>query len=217
MTSGRVAHSRLARFLALVILLVGAAARGDTPPAPAAGGAPPPSSAHDQAPPAPVAGGKKPPQPFARVVYGHATLLVPVATFSTNGNAAIGRDFVTVGLNPGVSVVITPHWSIALDTVALTTWQRVSGGPDVQRTTMVGAAGPFYGFRQFFVGVQLTLRVGEGVPFNVGLTPVVGAAIKLAKGRFTLVLQVALPFFVDATPGRTTESLGVIPAPGISF
>jgi hypothetical protein len=52
------------------------------------------------------------PQPSAPRVGGHFGLALSIASFDNTGNFVIGRDYVQIGVTPGIIVKLTQHWSV---------------------------------------------------------------------------------------------------------
>ena len=45
-------------------------------------------------------------------VGGHFGIAIPIAAFDNDGTSAIGRDFVQVGVTPGITVKVTERWAV---------------------------------------------------------------------------------------------------------
>src|SRR5947209_8100882 len=68
-----------------------------------------PHAAAEESPPAKAAAPDFPRWPR---VGGHFGIAIPVAAFDNDGTTAIGRDFVQIGVTPGITLKLTDRWAI---------------------------------------------------------------------------------------------------------
>jgi hypothetical protein len=150
-------------------------------------------------------------------VGGHFGIALPIANFDNNGNTAIGRNFVQVGVTPGITVKLTEHWAVDFEFIAASRWDfGKNGAPDKSHTLFVCDPGVVYGFGPVALGLRLAVQVGEGFPLNFGLVPIVVVPFKISK-RVSYFLELDLPVFITGqaavpatvtTPGSSSHVIG---------
>ena len=104
-----------------------------------------------------------PPPPSGPTVGGHLGIAIPIATIAST-STAIGADFVTIGITPGISVNLDKHWTIDFEFIALNELKNTPAA-----TTFVVDPGVVRHFDAFALGLRLATQVGS--PTNVGLVP----------------------------------------------
>jgi hypothetical protein len=124
-------------------------------------------------------------------VGGHFGLAVPLITVA-NKTTNIGRDFVTMGLAPGVTVRITERLAIDYEMVAYTTIDRRGS-----ITQLVIDPGVVYDLGPVVVGLRGAIRVTDRS--NFGLIPIVNKGFKL--GRVAWFVELDLPIFFNERAG----------------
>src|SRR4051794_22914852 len=98
----------------------------------------------EEAPPAKAAAPDFPRWPR---VGGHFGIAIPVAAFDNDGTSAIGRDFVQVGITPGITLKLTDRWAIDFEFIGFSRWDRnPPGTPDKSHTIFVVDPGVVYNF-----------------------------------------------------------------------
>lgn len=213
--------------LAVLLVVVAVAARAQEPgPSSAEPPNAAPSSASSPAPPAKAA---QPGFPGAPRVGGHFGLALPIAAFDNDGTSAIGRDFVQVGVTPGITVKLTDCWAIDFEFIAFSRWDlNRPGVPDKSHTIFVADPGVVYNFGPVAAGLRLAVQIGEGVPLNFGVVPIAVVPFKISR-RVSYFLELDLPVFVTATAGapatattpatdaRVVGSLTILPQTGFAF
>ena len=181
------------------------------------------SAGADEPPPAKAASPE-----FPRI-GGHFGLALPVAAFNNDGTTAIGRDFVQVGVTPGVTIKLTGAWAIDLEFIAFSRWDRnPPGTPDKSHTIFVADPGVVYNFGRFAGGLRLAVQVGQDVPLNFGIVPIFVVPFKVSS-RVSYFLELDLPVFVSAsaatpatavaaaTQDRVLGSLTILLQTGFAF
>jgi hypothetical protein len=199
--------------LVLTLLSLSAAeARADEPPAPATS-APPATPATPSTPPvqaesptvAPsIAADPGRPKLEDRIIDtptpartfpaigGHLGMALPIATFSSR-TTAIGEDFVTVGLTPGLTVHLDEKWAIDFEFIA---FNEVKNTPAA--TTFIVDPGILRKFDGFVAGLRVATQVGA--PTNSGLVPIFVVPFKIGA-RAVWFVELDIPLFVrDAGP-----------------
>ncbi|MCY1074794.1 hypothetical protein [Archangium lansingense] len=138
-------------------------------------------------------------------IGGHLGLAIPIVKFTTDGTTAIGADFLQVGLAPGITLKLDEHWAIDFETVAYTTWQFAQGTtPAKASTAVVVDPGVIYSFGSLATGLRAAVQIGEQVPFNVGLIPLVNWGL-FPLGKLKWFIELDLPVFVLGQPGANTS------------
>jgi len=168
----------------------------------------------EEGPPAKAAAPEFPPS--ARV-GGHLGVALPIAEFNNDGNFVIGRDFVQFGVTPGITVKLDDHWAVDFEFIAFSRWDVAA---DKTRTIFVADPGVVYNFGPVAAGLRLATQIGEGVPFNLGLVPIVVVPFKIAK-KVSYFLELDLPVFVtwraDPAGDHTVGSLTILLQTGFAF
>ena len=147
------------------------------------------------------------PVPGVRV-GGHAGVVVPVATFSTDATTTVGENLV-VGTPIGIGIGRPGSpWTFDLELVPLV-------DPDPQSVDLLVHPGLIYAAApRLAVGVRAAFEVGGDV---YGFTPL--AAYRFAEaGGVGVFFEVDAPVrFATDGAGGTVSSVGVVPHVGLSF
>jgi hypothetical protein len=176
-------------------------------------------------PPAPTPPAKTaaPEFPSTPRVGGHAGFALPLAAFNNDGATAIGRDFVQIGITPGITVKLTDRWAVDFEFIAFSRWDlNPAGTPNKSHTVFVADPGVVYNFGRVAGGLRLAMQIGEGVPLNFGVVPILVVPFKVTN-RLSYFVELDLPVFVTATAGTPTTgsrvigSLTVLPQTGFAF
>lgn len=146
--------------------------------------------------------------PPQRRVGGHLGFALPILTAGSD-TTVIGRDFVNVGITPGITVKLDDHWSIDFEFIAFNQWN--SG---TQRTTFVVDPGVVYAFSHLSAGLRVATEVGA--PRNIGLVPIVVKPFDLGNG-LCWFLELDLPFFLRDDGSAMKPSVTVLFQSGIGF
>ncbi len=158
----------------------------------------------EETPPAKAAAPEFPPWPR---VGGHFGIAIPIAAFDNDGTSAIGRDFVQVGVTPGITIKVTERWAVDFEFIGFSRWDlNKAGTPDKSHTIFVVDPGVVYNFGPVAGGLRLATQIGEGVPLNFGLVPIVVVPFKVTK-RLSYFLELDLPVFVSASAGTPATAL----------
>jgi hypothetical protein len=158
---------------------------------------------------APPAKAAAPQFPRGARVGGHFGLALPIATFDNDGATAIGRDFVQVGVTPGITVKLDDQWAIDFEFIAFSRWDLKP--VDRSHTIFVADPGVVYNFGPVAAGLRLAVQVGEGVPLNFGIVPIVVVPFKISS-KVSYFVELDLPVFVTAVAG--TPATAATPATG---
>jgi hypothetical protein len=138
---------------------------------------------------------------------GHFGLALSIASFDNTGNFVIGRDYVQVGVTPGITVKLTPHWAIDFEFIGFSRWDRLpTGVNDVSHTIFVVDPGVVYNFGRVAAGLRLAVQIGQDVPLNFGMVPIVVVPFAITK-RLSYFLELDLPVFVLATAGKAATAI----------
>jgi len=128
------------------------------------------------------------PETNAPRVGGHLGLAVPLFTLS-NQNTSIGKDFVTVGIAPGITVRLTEKLAIDYEFVAYTTVDRRG-----TLSQLVVDPGVVYDVGPFVVGLRAAVRVTDRA--NFGFIPIINKGFKIASNVAWFV-ELDLPVFFN--------------------
>lgn len=109
-------------------------------------------------------------------VGGHFGLALSIAFFDNDGSHVIGRDYVQIGVTPGITLKL-----------------------DVD-------PGVVYNFGRVAGGLRLAAQIGEGVPLNFGIVPIVVVPFAINK-KLSYFLELDLPVFVHAYAGVPATAL----------
>lgn len=172
-------------------LLVPAVAHADEPApnavvlAPASAPAPAPASASSDT--------------FPRI-GGHVGFALPLLTIGKE-TTAIGGDFVTVGLTPGITVKLSERWKVDFEFIAMNELKRTPSA-----TTFVVDPGVIYDAGPVSAGLRVATQVGA--PSNIGLVPIVVLPFK-GDGPLTPYIEADVPLFLrdDGTSMQPSVSL----------
>src|SRR4051794_7183790 len=94
-----------------------------------------PAPADESATAAPPAKAAAPGFPTSPRVGGHFGLAIPIAAFDNDGTTAIGRNFVQIGVTPGITVKLTDRWAVDFEFIAFSRWDlNATGTADKSHT-----------------------------------------------------------------------------------
>lgn len=159
------------------------------------------------APPTPTAGPK---------IGGHFGTALPIVTFDTDDTTVIGSDYWAVGITPGITVKLDERWMVDFEFIGFSRWEKIKNGPDVARTVWVVDPGVLYNFGPVVAGVRAAMVIGPGQPFNFGVVPIVVLPFKISK-KVSYFLELDTPMFINTSPDKTTESIGLLFQTGFAF
>ena len=154
-----------------------------------------------EAPPAKAAAPEFPSWPR---VGGHFGLALPIVAFDNDGTTVLGRDFAQVGVTPGITIKIAERWAVDLEFIGFGRWDLTT--PARSHTVFVVDPGVVYNFGPVAGGLRLATQIGEGVPLNFGLVPIVVVPFKISS-KLSYFLELDLPVFVTATAGVPATAL----------
>jgi len=124
-------------------------------------------------------------------VGGHFGFALPIVTLATK-STVIGKDFVNIGLTPGMTVHLDDKWAIDFEFVALnhlsTKGHQVHGN-----TTFVVDPGIIRKFDGFVAGLRVATEVGA--PTNSGLVPIFVLPFKVSE-RAVYFVEADVPLFI---------------------
>lgn len=160
----------------------------------------PPAAATAEVTGAPLAphaepfGARRPPpeQPVQIEKYprvgGHVGGALPIVTLAKN-STAIGADFVTLGLTPGITIHLDDKWSIDFEFIAFNELKNTPAA-----TTFIVDPGVVRNFGPVSAGLRVATQVGAAT--NIGLVPIlVVPVVKLSK-RVSYFIEGDLPLFL---------------------
>jgi len=189
----------LALAFAVPLLLPSSAHADDPAPVEAAPpSAPPPPPAHPAAP-----GARSYP-----AIGGHLGMAVPIVTIGSQ-TTAVGADFVTVGITPGVTVHLDEDWAIDLEFIA---FNEIKNTPAA--TTFVVDPGIVRKFEGFSAGLRVATQVGA--PTNVGLVPIVVVPFKVSE-RVSYFVEGDIPLFLRDDGTKMQPSATFLFQTGVGF
>ena len=167
------------------------------------------SSAHAQE----ATGGAQPAAPPTTTagpsVGGHLGMAVPIVTIASPKTTAIGADFVTLGLTPGISVNLDENWTIDFEFVALNELKKTPSP-----TTFVVDPGVVRHLGAVALGMRLATQVGALT--NFGLVPIVVVPFKISK-QFSYFIEGDVPLFLRDDGTKIQPSASFQFQTGIGF
>ena len=155
----------------------------------------------EEAPPAKAAAPEFPSWPR---VGGHFGLALPIVAFDNDGTTVLGRDFAQVGVTPGITIKIAERWAVDFEFIGFGRWDLTT--PARSHTVFVVDPGVVYNFGPVAGGLRLATQIGEGVPLNFGLVPIVVVPFKISS-KLSYFLELDLPVFVTAKAGVPATAL----------
>ena len=194
----------------LLLLSASAAAQDSTtsPPVPGPTDSPTVVPANPPTPP-------PPPPPSAPMekqfpaIGGHLGMAIPVATLGGRKNVAIGEDFVTLGLTPGITVHLDEKWAIDFEFIAFNEFKNTPAA-----TTFVVDPGIIRKFDGFVAGLRVATQVGA--PTNSGIVPILVVPFKIGK-RAVYFVEGDLPLFVRDVGDKALFSATFLFQTGVGF
>jgi hypothetical protein len=128
---------------------------------------------------------------------GHLGFAVPILTLKKD-STVIGKDFVQLGVTPGVTIHLDEHWAIDLEFIA---FNEVKNTPS--NTTLIVDPGVVRKFESFKVGLRVATRVG--VPSNIGLVPIFVVPFRISESLVYFV-EADLPLFLNEVGNKVHGS-----------
>ena len=141
-------------------------------------------------------------------VGGHLGLAMPIVTISTK-TTAVGSDFVTVGLTPGVTVHLDEKWAIDFEFIAFNELKNTPAA-----TTFVVDPGIIRKFDGFVAGLRVATQVGA--PTNSGVVPIAVVPFKIGE-RAVWFLEADVPLFVRDNGKKAVFSATGLSQTGVGF
>lgn len=150
-------------------------------------------------------------------VGGHVAAVIPFLSVTDEDTTVIFGDFFTVGLAPGITLHLNERWALDFEFIAFSRWQfEDDGTPASVSTSFVLDPGVIYDFGAFKGGLRLAMQVGEGVPFNGGIVPIIIKGFPITE-HLKWFVELDLPFFVTGAPGDAGISFSPQIQTGIAF
>lgn len=142
-------------------------------------------------------------------VGGHLGMAIPIATLGGRRNVAIGEDFVTVGLTPGITVHLDEKWAIDFEFIAFNEFKNTPSA-----TTFVVDPGIIRKFDGFVAGLRVATQVGA--PTNSGIVPIIVVPFKIGK-RAVYFVEADVPLFVRDAGDKALFSATFLFQTGVGF
>ncbi|MBX3211321.1 MAG: hypothetical protein KF850_04750 [Labilithrix sp.] len=139
------------------------------------------------------------PTPSSPRIGGHLGIAVPVLTMGDRFTA-IGADFVSIGITPGVTVKLDERWSIDFEFIAMNELKRTPAA-----TTFIVDPGVVYNAGAVSAGLRVATQVGA--PTNVGLVPIVVLPFRLRDGLAAFI-EGDVPMFLRDGGDGMQPSIG---------
>jgi len=140
---------------------------------------------------------------------GHLGFAVPIVTIA-DPVTTIGGDFVTVGLTPGITVKLSPQWSIDFEFIAL---NELKATPSATR--WVVDPGVVYNAGPVSLGARVATVVGA--PTNIGLVPILVLPVAKLGDKVTYYIEGDVPMFLRDGGTAMTGSVGFQFQSGFAF
>jgi hypothetical protein len=122
---------------------------------------------------------------------GHLGFALPIATFSSK-STAIGSDFVTVGITPGITVHLDERWAVDFEFIAFNELKNTPAA-----TTVVVDPGILRKWDGFVAGLRVATQVGAAT--NVGIVPIAVLPLKIGD-KLVYFFELDLPLFLRDNP-----------------
>lgn len=161
------------------------------------------------APAIPLQPHELPPTKQYPAVGGHLGMALPLVTLGNRQNTAIGADFVTIGLTPGITVHLDEKWAIDFEFIAFNELKNTPAA-----TTFVVDPGIIRKFEGFVLGLRVATQVGA--PTNSGLVPIVVVPFKIGQ-RAVYFLEMDVPLFVRDAGDKALFSATALFQTGVGF
>ncbi|WP_174460586.1 hypothetical protein [Myxococcus sp. CA056] len=150
-------------------------------------------------------------------VGGHVAAVIPFLSVTDEDTTVIFGDFFDLGLAPGITLHLNERWALDFEFIAYSRWRFEDGGrPASVSTSIVLDPGVIYDFGQFKGGLRLAMQVGAGVPFNMGVVPIIIKGFPITE-HLKWFVELDLPFFVTGAPGDGGFSFSPQIQTGIAF
>jgi hypothetical protein len=203
-------RSLFAAASAVSVLLVASAAHAQEEPLPAPAATPTPAAAAPAVAPLPA-----PAEPEAAApaktfpaIGGHLGMAAPIVTIARE-TTAIGADFATVGITPGITVHLDEKWAIDFEFIA---FNEIKNTPAA--TTFIVDPGIVRKFDGFAAGLRVATQVGART--NVGLVPIFVLPFKISE-RVSYFLEADLPLFLRDDDNKVRPSATFLFQTGFGF
>jgi hypothetical protein len=141
-------------------------------------------------------------------IGGHLGMALPIVTFGSK-TTAIGADFTTVGITPGVTIHLDAHWAIDFEFIAFNELKNTPAA-----TTFVVDPGVLRKFDGFVAGLRVATQVGA--PSNVGLVPIFVVPVKVSN-RISWFVEVDVPLFLRDDGRKVQASATGLFQTGVGF
>ena len=134
----------------------------------------------------------------------------------------IGHDFVQIGVTPGITVKLDKRWAVDFEFIGFSRWDlNPPGTPNKSHTIFVVDPGVVYNFGPVAGGLRLATQIGEGVPLNFGIVPIVVVPFAINK-RLSYFLELDLPCLRPRRRGMrrrraTVGSMTILLQTGFAF
>ena len=146
-------------------------------------------------------------------IGGHLGVALPIVTLAKS-STAIGADFVTVGITPGVTIHLSDEWAIDLEFIAFNDFKTISD-PAMAATTFVVDPGIVRKFKPLSVGLRVATQVGA--PTNIGLVPIVVVPVTKVGKHLSYFLEADLPLFLRDSGTSMDPSATLLLQTGFGF
>jgi hypothetical protein len=153
-------------------------------------------------------------------VSGSLGIVVPFATFAINADDTfIGSDFLQLGVSPDLNLQLDERWTVSFEFIAFSRWEYHGPGhlDDVSTSLVVVDPGVLYDLKVATVGLRSAVSIGEHVPFNFALVPLVNKAFPISA-KLKYYVELDLPLGYSNTPfANAVYSLTGQLRTGVSF
>jgi hypothetical protein len=149
----------------------------------------------------------KPLRPYP-ALGGHLGFAVPIVTLSGN-NTGIGKDFVTVGLTPGITLHLDEKWAIDFEFIAFNELKNTPAA-----TTFVVDPGIIRKFDGFIAGLRVATQVGA--PTNGALVPIFVLPFKVSE-HVVYFVEGDIPLFLRDGGNKAEGSATFLFQSGFGF
>ncbi len=154
----------------------------------------------------------EPPRPAPQqypAIGGHFGMAARILTVASD-TTVIGKDFVNLGLTPGITLHLDDKWAIDFEFIAFNEFKS----PAHSVTTFVVDPGIIRKFDGFVAGMRVATQVGA--PTNSGIVPIFVVPFKVSQ-RAVYFVEIDVPLFLRDGGRKPEGSATLLLQTGFGF